>query len=181
MHATTFRIAWRTLAALSLAMPGVAQAARAGGAAAPVSRADNVRIRNEGNALHVRHALTRASRTLATPKCQRIFWEFSDSAGRPLQARLDAEARSADAHLSSLLFYDGSAHPGCRSKHTFAVTVPGSRIIVVCTPQFVDLAERNPRMAAGLLIHEQLHALGLGENPPTSAEITERVMTRCAP
>ena len=181
MHAITFRIARRTLAALSLATPCVAQAAGGGAAAGPVPRADNVRIRNEGHALHVRQALTRASRRLAEPMCQRIFQEFRDGAGRPLQERLDAEAKSAEAHLGSLLLYDGWAQQGCRTKRTFALAVPGSRVILVCTSQFVDLAERNPRLAAGLLIHEQLHALGLGENPPTSAEITERVMTQCAP
>jgi len=181
MHAITFRIAWRTLATLSLATPCLVQAAGGGAAAGPVSRADNVRIRNEGHAQGVRHALSRASRTLGKPECQRIFREFRDGAGRPLQERLDGEARSSEAHLASLLLYDGSAHPRCRSKHTLAVAVPGSRVVLVCTPQFIDLAGRNPRMAAGLLIHEQLHALGLGENPPTSAEITERVMTQCAP
>ena len=29
------------------------------------------------------------------------------------------------------------------------------------------------------LIHEALHTLGLGENPPTSREITSRVVSRC--
>jgi hypothetical protein len=118
---------------------------------------------------------------LAKPECQRIFAEFRDGAGRPLQETLDAAAMSAAAYLASLLFYDGSASPRCRSKHSLAVAVPGSRVILLCIPQFVDLALRKPRIAAGLLIHEELHALGLGENPPTSAEITERVMTRCAP
>ena len=30
-----------------------------------------------------------------------------------------------------------------------------------------------------VLIHELLHSLGLGENPPDSAAITDRVMARC--
>jgi hypothetical protein len=30
-----------------------------------------------------------------------------------------------------------------------------------------------------LIIHEVLHTLGLGENPPPSADITARVMARC--
>jgi hypothetical protein len=30
-----------------------------------------------------------------------------------------------------------------------------------------------------LLIHEMLHSLGLGENPPSSREITEHVVARC--
>ena len=33
--------------------------------------------------------------------------------------------------------------------------------------------------SATLIIHEQLHALGLGENPPTSTYITTRVYHRC--
>jgi hypothetical protein len=30
-----------------------------------------------------------------------------------------------------------------------------------------------------LIIHEMLHTLGLGENPPSSREITQRVTERC--
>lgn len=30
-----------------------------------------------------------------------------------------------------------------------------------------------------VIIHEMLHSLGLGENPPTSDEITKRVVQRC--
>jgi hypothetical protein len=182
MQILTSRVALRTLAALaSLFMPCLAQAAGEGAAAGPVQRADSVRIRNARHALGVRYALMRASRTLAKENCQRIFEEFRDGDGRPLREILDAEARSGEDHLASLLFYDGSAHPRCRSKHTWAVTSPGSRIILVCTTQFADLAEQHPRVASGVLIHEQLHALGLGENPPTSTEITERVMQLCAP
>jgi hypothetical protein len=29
------------------------------------------------------------------------------------------------------------------------------------------------------VIHEALHTLGLGENPPTSTEITSRIAARC--
>ena len=184
MHAlTTFRFALFTLTALAYlaAPPCLLEAAHEEAAAGPATRADNVRMRNPRHALSVRYALSRATRRLATPKCQRIFQEFRDGAGRPLQERLDAEAQTGEANLASLLLYDGWAQQRCRTKRTLALAVPGSRVILVCTPQFVDLAERNPRIAAAILIHEQLHALGLGENPPTSAEITERVMTQCAP
>ena len=85
------------------------------------------------------------------------------------------------AYLATLLFYDGSAHPRCRSPHTFAMTLPRSRVVLVCMTQFTELMGRKPRLAAAILIHEQLHALGLGENPPTSSEITARVLMRCAP
>jgi hypothetical protein len=33
--------------------------------------------------------------------------------------------------------------------------------------------------AAALIIHEELHSLGLAENPPSSAAITDRVISRC--
>ena len=41
------------------------------------------------------------------------------------------------------------------------------------------IAVRNPREAEAMIIHELLHTLGLGENPPTSIEITRRVESRC--
>jgi hypothetical protein len=34
-------------------------------------------------------------------------------------------------------------------------------------------------MAEAVIIHEMLHTLGLGENPPSSTEITFRVLNRC--
>jgi len=34
-------------------------------------------------------------------------------------------------------------------------------------------------VAEAVIIHETLHSLGLGENPPTSDEITRRVFSRC--
>ncbi len=182
MHPLTSPVALWTLAALaSLVTPCLPLAADEGAARVPEPSADNVRIPNAVHASGVRRALIHASRTLAKPKCRRIFQEFSDSAGRSLQEALDTQGTSSEAHLASLLFYDGSAHPRCKVKYTFAVTVPRSRVILVCAPQFSELALRKPRIAASVLRHEQLHALGLGENPPTSAEITERVMMRCAP
>jgi hypothetical protein len=33
--------------------------------------------------------------------------------------------------------------------------------------------------AQAIVIHEALHTLGLGENPPSSAEITARVLASC--
>jgi hypothetical protein len=142
---------------------------------------DNVRLHNLGHAFAVRQVLRRAGRALVKPDCQRVFREFSNASGQPLQDRLDAEAKSGDAFLASLLFYEGSSHPRCDQKHTLAVARPGSRVVLLCTPQFFDVALRSPRLAASVLIHEELHALGLGENPPSSSEITARVAARCAP
>jgi hypothetical protein len=38
---------------------------------------------------------------------------------------------------------------------------------------------RDPGLSASLIIHESLHTLGLGENPPSSSEITQHVERRC--
>jgi hypothetical protein len=37
----------------------------------------------------------------------------------------------------------------------------------------------QPQSAASLVIREVLHTLGLHENPPSTAEITQRVEARC--
>jgi hypothetical protein len=37
----------------------------------------------------------------------------------------------------------------------------------------------NRGFAAVIVLHEALHSLGLEENPPSSEEITYRVMARC--
>jgi hypothetical protein len=51
-------------------------------------------------------------------------------------------------------------------------------VIHVCGQRIVQFAVTT-KGAEILLIHELLHALGLGENPPTSARITDAVMHRC--
>ena len=58
-------------------------------------------------------------------------------------------------------------------------TRPGSRVVFVCTTRFTDLVERNPAEAEAIVIHEMLHTLGLGENPPASDAITEAVAVAC--
>jgi hypothetical protein len=37
----------------------------------------------------------------------------------------------------------------------------------------------DTRYAGAVVIHEILHTLGLSENPPSSKEITDRVLARC--
>jgi hypothetical protein len=60
-----------------------------------------------------------------------------------------------------------------------AVTTVGSRVIYLCSARFRAVAEKNGAYVEAAIIHEALHALGLGENPPTSELITERVLARC--
>jgi hypothetical protein len=57
-------------------------------------------------------------------------------------------------------------------------SVPSVPRVTVC-PGFVRLQRDQPGRAKILVIHEVLHTLGLGDNPPSSAEITERVEARC--
>jgi hypothetical protein len=44
---------------------------------------------------------------------------------------------------------------------------------------FNEAAARNASRAEIAVIHEALHTLGLGENPPDSREITRLVTERC--
>jgi hypothetical protein len=68
----------------------------------------------------------------------------------------------------------------CRTS-SLAVTRPGSRAILVCGSRFVRQVGRDPRHAEATLIHEVLHSLGLGEDPPSPDFITERIEARCWP
>ena len=81
--------------------------------------------------------------------------------------------------LGELVFYDGADRPRCEAPTTLAFTFPSSQVVWVCTSQFDAMARLDPRVAEAALSHESLHSLGLGENPPASATITSRVMSRC--
>jgi hypothetical protein len=45
--------------------------------------------------------------------------------------------------------------------------------------RFAKVQIENPSLSEFMVIHEMLHTLGLGENPPSSFEITEQVRRRC--
>jgi hypothetical protein len=124
-------------------------------------------------------ALRGAMRRLARPECQRLFNDFTDRAGRELTVSLAASADSPADLLAALYFVDGDDTIRCRAGGmTGAFTRPGSRVIHVCGHRFVQFAG-NTKGGEMLLIHELLHALGLGENPPTSQRITHAVLSRC--
>jgi hypothetical protein len=80
--------------------------------------------------------------------------------------------------LETLVFFDGSREPVCGLGRSALTTKPGSRVIWVC-PSFTALHLSDPALSASLIIHESLHALGLGEDPPRSTEITRAVERRC--
>jgi hypothetical protein len=52
-------------------------------------------------------------------------------------------------------------------------------VVRVCAGELKRLNPQQPEYVVATLIHEILHTLGLGENPPSSREITARVLSRC--
>jgi hypothetical protein len=130
-----------------------------------------------GVALH--WAVLGAHRRLQQPACRGLFAEFSDASGRTLQENLDAIGETGATYPALILFADGTGRPRCREREVFAFTTPGSRVVHICGRQLKDLADRSPVRAQAIVIHELLHTLGLGENPPSSTEITARVLARC--
>jgi hypothetical protein len=127
----------------------------------------------------VRDAVRDAKAKLASASCLQVFSDFRDASGRTAQENLDRLGRSASAHLESILFYNGHGYSRCDDSNTIASTSPGSQVVYICSPQFLEKRHSDSGLAADLLIHEELHSLGLGENPPASKEITARVIARC--
>jgi hypothetical protein len=126
----------------------------------------------------VRKALLGAVRRLALPACDQIIGDFSDQDGRPLTMNVATGGTLGDL-LADLYFVDGDDTAQCRGSDTVvAFTASRSHVIHVCGERFAHFA-LNTKPGEILLIHELLHALGLGENPPSSAQITQAVMNRC--
>jgi hypothetical protein len=145
--------------------------ARAGG------DGSNVRLVHVVEKATVARALDGATRRLAHPECQALLDEFKGVSGRPLRVALEEFGVSAPEYLGRVYFYD--APPRLCGISNLAVTTPGSRAVLVCGSRFALQAGRSARHAEAVLIHEALHSLGLGENPPSSDAITERVLARC--
>jgi len=157
-----------------------ALAALASGAPCAARAEDsNVRLRGAPG-MAVRRAIEGASLRLEEPACQRVFTDFSDVAGRPLDAVLKELGQTPGSYLRSLvLFYDGSSQRRCAAGQILGGTQPGSRIIYICPVPFFETDRRDKRATEVFIIHETLHSLGLGENPPAPVEIDWRVMKRC--
>jgi hypothetical protein len=126
-------------------------------------------------------AVDGAARRLQRPECRQILGDFRDKAGVPLQTRLDALGIGAPDYLGRLIFTDGFGHRLCREGRTLALTAPGSRVVYVCGEPFRRAQARRAAEAEVAVLHEALHTLGLGENPPGSLEISRRIEQRCVP
>jgi hypothetical protein len=113
-------------------------------------------------------AVDGATRRMRSLDCQQVFADFS----------LDVPAPD---RFAAVRFVDDSGASECVRRSTLAFTAPGARVVHVCGVQFKSRFLLDPTKAEMIVIHELLHVLGLGENPPTSGAITARVTARCAP
>lgn len=154
------------------------------GASLGVARADgneaivvNARLRQPRDRAFLTEAIRGAARRLGDPRCQELLGDLRDRSRRPLREALDAEGLGAPEFLGRLYFYDGT-ESGCGARR-LAYTVPGSRVVYVCCNRFRDVYQQNTTQAEVAVVHEALHCLGLGENPPTWQEINARVEAAC--
>jgi hypothetical protein len=129
--------------------------------------------------LAVNEVVPRAARKLKASACQAVFSDFKDSAGRTLRENLDAKGQSGVVYLKWLIFLNGSEDQFCLNSQIVAGTNPGDRFVRLCGPLFKSIAKTDSGYAAALIIHEELHSLGLPENPPSSDAITRKVVERC--
>ncbi len=130
----------------------------------------------------LRGALDGAARRLQSPRCQAVFADFHDERGRPLHERLADLGVSGPSYLELVVFYDGTGKGACVRDGVLAFTGQGHRVVYVCRERFErEWRAGESRFAEIVLIHEMLHTLGLGENPPSSQAITNHVLRRCSP
>ena len=138
--------------------------------------------------IHVEDAYTRdaaaralegASRWLAQPKCQTLFLEFKDERNLPLTARLRELDTDPEGYLRMVLFLDGAESATCRRHGVLAFTTQGSRVVYLCGHDFERAWRRDAAEVQATVIHELLHTLGLGENPPSPRAITHRIQQLC--
>lgn len=171
----------RTLASLLLGClataPTAAQAADTRPARASLVSARPLAVDDERI---VEAARQGAEARLRVPECRRLLADFSDAEGRPLEQRLAAFAVGPDEFLATLPLLDGSSRPLCQANRSHLLTTAGVPRVFVCK-SYLKTVYQERVMAEVYLIHELLHTLGLGENPPSSQEITRQVVRRCAP
>jgi hypothetical protein len=160
----------------------------AGLGTSPVIAADAATVtptlRNRLECPMTRAALERAAvgalRRLRDPECQQVFADFRDAEGLLLQEKLEALGQTGASYLAGRMwFVEGSGARACQSSRTVAVTTPGSAVVFVCARQLRERGFHDPAFVEAVLIHEELHSLGLRENPPSNLEITERISRRC--
>lgn len=134
---------------------------------------------NGGDRWNMKRVVEAAAARLARCNCQRVLFDFVDEQGVPLGTRLASTSRNPVEAFTALRFANKPLAPQCRTGNRLAFTFPGSQVIYVCSLKLRNESIRNSVRTELILIHEFLHSLGLGENPPTSQYITTRVAVRC--
>ncbi|HET8646825.1 MAG TPA: hypothetical protein VFO85_15125 [Vicinamibacteria bacterium] len=137
-----------------------------------------VAIRDSALEASVKQAVAGARRRMEQKACAGLLSDLEDEDGRPLDARVAALRTTAPDYVELVHFRDGSGVARCQRTGILAVTMPGSRVVWMC-PRFALEHKRDPGLSEAVVLHEVLHTLGLGENPPTPAEITTQVVRRC--
>jgi hypothetical protein len=160
---------WLVVAAL-LAAPALAQDAW-----------PQVHIGDTFTADAVRRALNGAAGRLRAPRCAEVFSSprLRDRDGRALQTKLTEMQTDGGDYLARLSFYDASSSKACQRGDVLAYTTVGAGHVFICGSRFLAEWKRGPHHVEITVIHEMLHTLGLGENPPSSREITSVVRAHC--
>ncbi|MBK9088578.1 MAG: hypothetical protein IPL90_05850 [Holophagales bacterium] len=128
----------------------------------------------------LRGALRQVATRFSRPECAALLHDFDDArTDRPLAETLCRSGLSLQAWLRSVHFLAGEGRSGCSGRGTFAYTAVGSKVVWVCPLTLEKSPRPRPGLTANVLIHETLHSLGLGEDPPSSEEISLRVEVRC--
>jgi len=134
----------------------------------------------------VERVRARAAARLEGPECRKLLADFKDRRGNTLESNLQPWGVSASRYLLDLAFVDGAPMAECRGVSVTMVANPGVPRVFVCpagpaaaNSRLARLEFRSGSLAEAMVIHEMLHTLGLGENPPTTFEITARVRERC--
>jgi hypothetical protein len=148
--------------------------------AAAQPRPVTIRALEPGDASVVEFARQGAAERLRGEECRKILVDFTDSRGNSLVDNLARFGLGPEEYIKVLPLLDGSNRPLCQANQSQLLTTAGVARVFVC-PAFVKAVYQQRVMAEVYLIHEMLHTLGLGENPPTSQEITRQVVRRCAP
>jgi hypothetical protein len=128
----------------------------------------------------------RAAVRLESAECRQLLTDFKDGKGRTLESNLEPFGVSASRYLLDLAFVDGSPLPACKAPAVTMAVNPGLPRVFVCplgpgrvNSRLSRIEFSSGSLAEAMVIHEMLHTLGLGENPPTTFEITARVRERC--
>ncbi len=173
-------------AAISSVFAAVALLAYVGAADAGPKRPPVNRPLNAFDAAAVERAKSGAALRLRDPECAKLLTDFRDSEGRTLDRRLERWGKSAAEYVQVIPFVDGFSRPICQRSSVELAATAGMALVCVCpagagglNSRFAKVQAENPSLAEFMIIHEMLHTLGLGENPPSSFEITEQVMRRC--